>query len=184
VDGREERGEARRVDILHEVDARRAGAGAEALIGERAERLAAETRAADAEYQDMREAATEHLGDRRQLVEIIAPRRQAQEGQAAIIAPAAQRSQRRLRAAERMVELRAGQPARSNLFGKAPGDVMTILHRLGARRCGGTLPNAVTIAKVHATASPSPKKGMDARTKCGHDDKEKTPRSGERCVAS
>jgi len=74
----EQRGEGVGVDIVHEMEAR-------ALAGYRqlGQRLAAQARAAGAEHDDVLQAP-QARGDRLQRGEIVAPRRQRQQRQAAI----------------------------------------------------------------------------------------------------
>src|SRR6185437_4171797 len=128
----EQRGEAGGIDVLHEMEARRAGPRPEALIGQRAQRLPAEARAADAEHQHVIEAAAELVGGPGERGEIVASRRQTQQRQAAVVAAAIERRQRRLGAGEHGVELTGGDAALSDGLGKASGNVLTIGHRTGS----------------------------------------------------
>jgi hypothetical protein len=84
----EQGGEGRRIDIVHEPDLGAALDRSESLVLQRHQRLAAEARAAAAHDDDVLERR-KALGVRPQCREIVAPRRQAEQRQRAVLLPLA-----------------------------------------------------------------------------------------------
>ena len=90
----------------------------------------------------MIEAAAELSATLASAGEIVALRWQAQQRQAAVVAAADQRRQRRLGARQHGVELSGGDAARPDGLGEASGNVLAIGHGAQPLNWRGTLSNA------------------------------------------
>ncbi len=135
-----------RVDILEEMQPRRRQRNGR-RAGELTEALAAEARSAGAEDQDVVEFTPIALGDGAERSQIVLPRRQAQQRQAAVRVAAAETVDRRPRRVEQRSDIGARESVGADGVREAIFNVLAIGHvqpvRDFARRPSRMQPDAV-----------------------------------------